>query len=94
MSTTTIRIDDELKSRVAVAAQRAGKTAHAFIVDAIAQIVEQAELDEAFDRVADQRWSRLLATGKSVPWDDAKAWLDTRSRGERARRPAARRLTR
>jgi predicted transcriptional regulator len=53
MSTTTIRIDEELKSRVAVAAQRAGKTAHAFSVDAIAQTVEQAELDEAFDRIAD-----------------------------------------
>ena len=94
MSTTTIRIDEELKSRVAVAAQRAGKTAHAFIVDAIARMVEQAELDEAFDRVADERWSTMLATGKSVPWDDAKTWLDARSRGERARRPAARRLAR
>ena len=66
MSTTTIRIDEELKSRVAVAAQRAGKTAHAFIVDAIAQTVEQAELDEAFDQIADERWAALLANGKSV----------------------------
>ena len=33
MSTTTIRIDDDLKARVTAAAQRAGKTAHAFILD-------------------------------------------------------------
>lgn len=94
MSTTTIRIDEELKSRVAVAAQRAGKTAHAFIVDAIARTVEQAEIDEAFDRIADDRWAALLANGKSVAWPDAKTWLDARVRGEQPRRPAARKLTR
>lgn len=94
MTTTTIRIDEELKCRVAVAAQRAGKTAHAFIVDAIAQTVEQAELDEAFDRIADERWAALLAHGKSVAWTDAKVWLDARGRGEQPRRPAARTLKR
>ena len=94
MSTTTIRIDEELKSRVAVAAQRAGKTAHAFILDAIARTVEQAEFDQALNRIADDRWAALLASGKSVAWPDAKAWLDARARGERPRRPAARKLKR
>jgi hypothetical protein len=42
-ATTTIRIDDELKARVAEAASRAGQTAHAFMLDAIAQTVVQAE---------------------------------------------------
>jgi len=90
MTTTTIRIDDELKARVAAAAERAGKTAHAFILDAIARTVEQAELDEAFHRVAEERWANILATGKTVPWDEAKAWLEARSRGERPRKPVAR----
>jgi predicted transcriptional regulator len=89
-TTTTIRIDDDLKARIAAAAGRAGKTAHAFILDAIAQTVEQVELDEAFHRVADERWAKVLATGKTVPWDDAKAWLEARSRGEHARKPVAR----
>jgi predicted transcriptional regulator len=90
MPTTTIRIDDDLKARVAVAAESAGKTAHAFILDAIARTVEQAELDAAFHRVADERWAKILVTGKTVPWDAAKAWLQARSHGERPRRPAAR----
>ena len=89
-TTTTIRIKGDLKARVAAAAERAGKTAHAFILDAIARTVEQVELDEAFHRVADERWAKVLATGKTVPWDAAKAWLEARSRGERARKPAAR----
>ena len=63
MSTTTIRIEDDLKARVAAAAMQAGKTAHAFILDAIAQTVEQAELDNAFHAVADARWAQIRATG-------------------------------
>jgi predicted transcriptional regulator len=90
MSTTTIRIDDDLKARVTVAAESAGTTAHAFILDAIAHTVEQAELDEALHRVADARWAKILATGKTVPWDAAKAWLEARSRGQRPRRPVVR----
>jgi predicted transcriptional regulator len=90
MPTTTIRIDDELKARVAAAAERAGKTAHAFILDAIAQTVEQAELDDAFHHIADARWANILETGKTVPWDATKTWLEARSRGEHPSRPAAR----
>lgn len=94
MSTTTIRIEDDLKARVAAAAERAGKTAHAFIVEAIQQTVEQVELDEEFHRVADERWAKLLATGKTLPWDDAKAYLEARAQGDRPRKPAARKLGR
>ena len=94
MSTTTIRIDAELRARVAAAAERAGKTPHAFIVDAIARTVEQVEMDDEFHRVADERWAKVLATGKTVAWDDAKAYLEARSRGKRPRKPVARKLGR
>lgn len=90
MSTTTIRIDDELKSRVAAAAERTGQTAHAFIVEAIARTVEQVESEAAFDRLADDRWATLLANEKTVAWSDARKWLEARARGEGPRRPAAR----
>ncbi len=89
MSTTTIRLEDELKARVAAAAERSGKTAHAFILEAIARTVEQAEQDEAFHRIADERWARLLATGRTVRWDDAKTYIEARARGERPRKPSA-----
>lgn len=94
MSTTTIRIEDDLKARVAAAAGRAGQTAHAFILDAIAQTVQQLESSEAFDHVADERWAKVLAQGKTVPWDEARAYLEARARGQRPRRPAARKLER
>jgi predicted transcriptional regulator len=90
MATTTIRIDDDLKARVAAAAERAGTTAHAFMLDAIISTVEQDETDEAFRLVADARWATMLETGQTVAWNDAKAWLGARSRGENPSRPAPR----
>ena len=90
MSTTTIRIEEELKERLAAAAHLSGKTPHAFILDAIARTVEQVEIDTEFERLADERWAKTLATGKTVPWDAAKAYLEARARGEKARKPAAR----
>ena len=92
MTTTTIRLEDELKTRVAAAAEREGKTAHAFILDAIARTVEQAELDEEFQRVAEGRWKKVLDTGKTVAWDDAKAYLRARAHSGSARKPVARKL--
>lgn len=94
MSTTTIRIENDFKARVAAAAELAGKTSHAFILDAIAQHVEQVEIDAEFDRLANERWTRVLSTGKTVSWEDAKAYLEARARGEKARRPAGRTLGR
>ena len=93
MTTTTIRIEDDLKQRVAAAAERAGKTAHAFILDAIAQTVEQEEQDSAFQHLAEQRWAQVLTTGQTVAWDDAKAYLNARARGEQHRRPATRKTS-
>ena len=89
MSTTTIRLEDELKSRLNAAAAQVGKTAHAFILDAVAQKVEQVEQDNAFHALADERWLRIRTGGKTVAWDDAKAYLAARTSGERPRQPAA-----
>lgn len=52
MSTTTIRIEDALKARIAAAAERAGKSSHAFILDTLAETVERSELDEERKRAA------------------------------------------
>ena len=90
MSTTTIRLEDGLKARINAAAAQAGKTAHAFILDAIAP----GEQDNAFHALADERWARIRATGKTVAWDDSKACLASRAQGERPRKPPARTLGR
>lgn len=90
MPTTTIRLEDELKARINAAAAQAGTTAHAFILDAVAQKVEQVEQDNAFHALADERWARIRATGRTVAWEDAQAYLAARAQGKQPARPAAR----
>lgn len=92
MPTTTIRLDDDREDRISAAADLAGKTSHAFIVDAVARAVEQVEAQEELHRIAEKRWAKLLATGSSVPWDDAKKYLAARGRGEKLVKPTARKL--
>jgi predicted transcriptional regulator len=90
VSTTTICIEDDLMKRVAAAAEHDGKTSHGFIVDAITQTVEQAEQNDEFHRVADGSWAKILATGKTVSWDETRSYLIARARGETPCRPRAR----
>jgi len=94
MPTTTIRLEDDLKDRVAAAAERTGRTSHAFILDAIEQTVAQAEFDAELKRVAGARWKNLVAKGESVGWSDAKRYLEARAAGKRATRPTPRKIDR
>lgn len=87
MPTTTIRIEAELKARIAAAAERAGTTPHAFILDTLARGIDAAEREAAFHQVADGRWAGVVGTGQTVAWEDARAWLEARARGEAASRP-------
>jgi len=94
MSTTTIRLPDALKSRVAKAAEAAGTTSHNFILEAIAEKADLAERRADFHALADQRYAQFLETGQSIPWEDARAWLKQRLDGKRVKRPAARKQAR
>jgi predicted transcriptional regulator len=94
MSTTTIRLPDALKARIAKAAEAAGTTSHNFILEAIAEKAEQAERRAEFHGLADERYAQFLETGESVPWEDARAWLKQRIAGKRVKRPAARKQAR
>lgn len=92
MSTTTIRLPDTLKSRVAAAAKRMGTTPHGFILDAIAEKAELAERRADFDAEAEQRYARIVATGKTIPWDTMRGYLEGKAAGKTVRRPVPRKL--
>ena len=94
MSTTTIRIDEELKARVAAAARRCGKTSHAFIIAAISETVEQAERADEFHRIAAERWDATVRSGASISWDEMRSYLMSRAGGENPPKPKSRKLAR
>ena len=94
MSTTPIRLPDELKARVAAAAEREGKTAHSFILEAIAEKADQEERRGDFNDDADRRYARIVASGKTIPWHEMRRYLEDQLAGRAATRPTARKLAR
>lgn len=92
MSTTTIRLPEDLKARVAAAAERAGTTAHSFILEAIAEKADQAERRTDFHDVAEKRYGDLVASGKTIPWEKMRSYLEDRIAGKTVARPGAKKL--
>jgi len=94
MSTTTIRLPEELKARVAAAAKRAGTSTHGFILDAIAEKTAQEDRRADFDAIAEERYARIVATGKTIPWQEMRGFLEERLAGKKVKHPTARKLER
>ena len=94
MTTTTIRLPDELKARIAAAAERAGNTPHGFMLEAIAEKTAEAESRASFDTEADERFARIIASGKTLSWEQMKPYLEQRAAGQSVKRPTAKKLAR
>lgn len=94
MTTTTVRLPDDLKVRVQKLARARGLTTHALIVEAIAEKAESAERRAEFHDLADARFARLLETGETIPWEDMRHYLKARPQGEPAHPPPARKRPR
>lgn len=94
MSTTTIRLPDELKNRVARAAKRAGTTSHNFILEAIAEKADMVEQRNDFIAAAEARYANIVESGKTIPWKDMQRHLADRMAGKKSPRPPAKKLAR
>lgn len=87
MSTTTLRLSDELKLRIANMAKLAGVTPHHFMLEAVTEKAEQAERRADFESVAEQRYAHILETGQTLAWDEVRDYLKARSAGHSIERP-------
>ena len=90
MSTTSLKLSDELKQRAVAAARKQGVSPHAFMVQAIEQAAEQAERRAAFMAEAQAARERMLRTGKGYDADEVHAYLKARIAGKKSARPKAR----
>jgi predicted transcriptional regulator len=93
MSTTTIRLSDDLKARVAAAAARAGTSTHNFMLEAVAEKTDSAEQKADFHAEAKRRFERIVETGETIPWDEFRSYMLDRIQGKPAQRPVARKLS-
>ncbi|ECE0486558.1 ribbon-helix-helix protein, CopG family [Salmonella enterica subsp. enterica] len=75
MVVTSIKLDDELKSRIQQLAENRRRSAHWIMREAIAQYVEREERKEAFHQEALQAWNGYQQTGLHVTAEQADTWL-------------------
>ena len=87
MPTTSLKLPDELKSRIAAAAERAEKSSHAFMVEAIVQKLEDVESDALFMQRALDSLADVEAGGATYAAEDVHAWLLAKVAGEPAQAP-------
>ena len=92
MSTTTIRLPDELKARIEKLTSATGSTAHAFMLEAIAEVTERMERRQAFEAEAERRLQHMQETGEYLTTDDLRAYALALARNESPARPAPRRM--
>ena len=89
MGATTLKLADELKSRITPLAASEGVTPHAWMVRALGTAVEQAERRASFVAAAVVAEAEVEADGKALRADDVHAYLRERLAGNKTRRPRA-----
>jgi predicted transcriptional regulator len=75
MATTSLKLPEDVKDRVAQAAMRQGSTPHAFMVEAIRKAVSAAERRAAFVAEAVSARAEAFATGEAYEASEVHAYL-------------------
>ncbi len=77
MMATSVKIDDELKSRVQHLADARHRSAHWVMCEAIRDYVEREEAKELFKQEALVAWTAYKETGRHLTGDEVRDWLNT-----------------
>ena len=64
------------------------------ILEAISDRVNQEERRGDFNELADTRYAHIIATGKTISWNEMRGYLEDRLAGKTTTRPVARKLAR
>jgi predicted transcriptional regulator len=81
MSTSTLRLPPDLRDRVSKLAEESGKTAHSFMLEAIAERVANEELRRGFLNDGNARLGNMLDAGIGIEWTDMREYLRGRAAG-------------
>jgi predicted transcriptional regulator len=86
-STTSLKLDIEIKERVQRLASARRRSPHWVMREAIEQYVEREEKREQFRQDALAAWTNYQTTGLHVTAEEADAWLAKLEAGEDAATP-------
>lgn len=86
-STTSLKIDSDLKDRVQRLAAARRRSPHWIMREAVEQYVTREEKREQLRQEALAAWSHYQSTGLHVTAEEADAWLAKLESGENAEAP-------
>jgi predicted transcriptional regulator len=89
MSTTSLKLPEQLKERVSAIAEQSQTSPHAWMIQAIEAQVSEAELEQEFEELVEARWVRFKKTGKSVSMETMDKYLDDLIAGKNPKPPKA-----
>jgi len=87
-ASTTLKLPERLKQRIAPLARSAGKTPHAWMVEALETHTAREEKRKTFvaDALAAER--EVERSGKAYRAEDVHRYIRARAAGKKARRPS------
>ena len=85
--TTTLKLSDELKSRIASVAEASGRTPHAFMVEALDTQARLVEMRQSFINDAIASAAEIDAGGTLYAMQDVHAYILARTAGKTVKRP-------
>ena len=74
---TSVKLDDELKSRIQHLADARQRSAHWIMCEAIRNYVEREEARESFKQEALASWAAYQETGQHLTGQEVRDWLNT-----------------
>jgi predicted transcriptional regulator len=86
-STTTLKLPEPLKARIAPLAEAAGKSPHAWMIEALEARVAQSEAYAAFVDEALKAEQEMLRSGEAYAADDVFAYMRDKVAGRPTKRP-------
>ena len=89
MSTTSLKLPEELKQRAIAVAREQGVSPHAFMVQAIEQAADAGERRASFVADAQAARDEALASGKGYDADEVHAYVKARAAGTKPAKPKA-----
>ena len=90
--TTTLKLPEELKARIALAAEAAGKTSHAYMIEALATHAALDERRRAFVASALLAEQEVAEYGLVFDADEVFSYIQARIDGKPNKRPKAKKL--
>jgi len=87
ISTTSLKLDAEIKDRLQWLAKARARKPHYLMLEAIQQYVEREEKRERFRQDALAAWDDFQTTGLHITADEADTWLARIEAGEDVETP-------